>query len=85
MFVTLLVLLAILMLHRLGTILYNIFLHPLSKFPGSKLAAAGPYYEFYFDVIRDGTYLWEIERMHNIYGNIPPSPFSSTTYMFNVL
>ncbi|KAL2010760.1 hypothetical protein VTN00DRAFT_6567 [Thermoascus crustaceus] len=49
---------------------YNLYLHPLSKFPGPKLAAIGSFYEFYYDVIRDGTYLWGIEKMHRKYGPI---------------
>ena len=48
---------------------YNLYWHPLSRFPGPKLAAMGPFYEFYYDVIKDGTYLWEIEKMHQKYGN----------------
>ena len=39
---------------------YNVYLHPLSAFPGPKFAAAGPLYEFYYDVIRDGTYVTTI-------------------------
>ena len=48
--------------------LYNLYLHPLRKIPGPKLAAMWSCYEFYFDVIKDGTYLWEIRRMHAKYG-----------------
>ena len=48
--------------------IYTLHLHPLSKIPGPKLAALGRLYEFYYDVIKDGTYLWEIERMHRKYG-----------------
>lgn len=48
--------------------IYILYLHPLSKFPGPKLAAIGSLYEFYYDVIKDGQYLWEIERMHRRYG-----------------
>ena len=47
---------------------YNLYLHPLRKIPGPKLAAMWSCYEFYFDVIKDGTYLWEIRRMHAKYG-----------------
>ncbi|KAJ4323564.1 hypothetical protein N0V84_004305 [Fusarium piperis] len=53
-------------------VIYNLFFHPLSKFPGPKIAAIGTYYEFYHDVIRDGTYLWRIEEMHRKYGNEHP-------------
>lgn len=48
--------------------LYNLYLHPLSKFPGPKLTAIGSLYEFYYDVIKDGQYIWQIERMHRKYG-----------------
>ncbi|UPK99637.1 hypothetical protein LCI18_010689 [Fusarium solani-melongenae] len=51
-------------------VIYNLFFHPLSKFPGPKIAAIGTYYEFYHDVIRDGTYLWRIEEMHRKYGPV---------------
>lgn len=47
---------------------YNLFLHPLSGFPGPKLAALGSEYEFYYDVIKDGRYLWKIKEMHRAYG-----------------
>ncbi|EXJ89684.1 hypothetical protein A1O3_02751 [Capronia epimyces CBS 606.96] len=49
---------------------YDLFLHPLRNFPGPKLAAVGSFYEFYYDVVKDGTYLWEIEKMHRKYGPI---------------
>nr|AVM39104.1 putative cytochrome P450 oxygenase [Trichoderma taxi] len=49
---------------------YNIYLHPLRKIPGPKLAVIGPYLEFYHEVLRDGQYLWEIEKMHEKYGPI---------------
>ncbi|CZR52405.1 related to cytochrome P450 CYP3/CYP5/CYP6/CYP9 subfamilies [Phialocephala subalpina] len=51
-------------------IVYDLHFHPLSKFPGLKLAAIGSFLEFYYDVIKDGTYLWEIEKMHQKYGPI---------------
>lgn len=47
---------------------YNFYLHPLSRFPGPKLAAVGSLYEFWFDVVKDGRYLWEIAKMHDEYG-----------------
>jgi hypothetical protein len=48
--------------------IYHLYFHPLSKFPGPKIAAATFLYEFYYDVIKSGMYLWEIERMHEKYG-----------------
>ncbi|KAK5166034.1 uncharacterized protein LTR77_008295 [Saxophila tyrrhenica] len=53
--------------YALGRCLYILFFHPLSGFPGPKFAAIG-LSELYYDVLKDGTYLWEIERMHKKYG-----------------
>ncbi|KAJ6019622.1 hypothetical protein N7522_001689 [Penicillium canescens] len=49
---------------------YHLYFHPLSKFPGPKIAAATFLYEFYYDIIKSGMYIWEIERMHEKYGPI---------------
>ena len=48
--------------------IWRLYLSPLSKFPGPKIAALTLWYEFYYDVVKQGMYLWEIERLHNIYG-----------------
>ncbi|KZL87543.1 cytochrome p450 oxidoreductase [Colletotrichum incanum] len=51
--------------------LYNASpLHPLSKIPGPKLAAASYLYEFWFDFVKKGRYTHEIRRMHEVYGPI---------------
>ncbi|EEQ34237.1 benzoate 4-monooxygenase cytochrome P450 [Microsporum canis CBS 113480] len=50
--------------------IYRLYFHPLSKFPGPKIAAIGRFYEFYFNVIKGGMYIWEIQRMHEKYGPI---------------
>ncbi|CAD6587386.1 MAG: hypothetical protein ASARMPREDX12_002831 [Alectoria sarmentosa] len=38
--------------------------------PGPKLAAATGWYEFYYDCLLAGKYIFEIERMHEVYGSI---------------
>lgn len=49
--------------------LYNISpLHPLSRFPGPKLAAMTIAYEGWYDMIKVGRYTREIRKMHDKYG-----------------
>jgi hypothetical protein len=43
-------------------------MHPLSRIPGPKLAAATYLPEFYYDVIKFGRYTNQIREMHEIYG-----------------
>jgi hypothetical protein len=55
--------------YRVLLALYNVSpLHPLSKFPGPKLAAASYLYEAWFDLVKVGRYSWEIKEMHKRYG-----------------
>ncbi|PKY05790.1 benzoate 4-monooxygenase cytochrome P450 [Aspergillus campestris IBT 28561] len=50
--------------------IYRLYLHPLSKIPGPKLAAVTRLPEFYYDVVRGGKYLWQVEKMHKKYGPV---------------
>ena len=47
---------------------YRLCLSPIAHFPGPKLAALTLWYEFYFDVVKRGSYVWKIQKMHETYG-----------------
>ena len=68
---------SMIVIHCLSKRLCNLHLHPLRRFPGPKLAAIGSMCEIYYGVVKDGTYLWEMERMHREYGWTPRFPRSS--------
>ncbi|KAL4757590.1 cytochrome P450 [Aspergillus foveolatus] len=51
-------------------IIYRLYFHPLVGFPGPKLAAATRWYEFYYDVIQQGKYVYKVDQMHEKYGPI---------------
>ncbi len=52
----------------LSLVIRRLFFSPIAKFPGPRLAAVTSWYELYYDVVKKGKYLFEIEKMHNMYG-----------------
>ena len=51
-------------------IIYNLYFSPISHIPGPKLAAATWWYEYYYDVITYGRYIFKIRSLHEKYGPI---------------
>ena len=53
-----------------GIVLYRLFLSPLRKFPGPKLAAATQWYETYYEMFYKGGGMFtkHIKRLHDQYG-----------------
>lgn len=54
--------------YSVGLVVYRLFFHPLRHFPGSKIAAATLWYDFYYDCVKRGTQIWQIEKLHKQYG-----------------
>lgn len=63
-----LILVASLPLYFVSLALYRLYLHPLAKFPGPKLAAVTRRYEAYYDVVKSGAYMFKIGELHEKYG-----------------
>lgn len=58
-------------LYSFGLMAYRLFFSPLAGFPGSRIAAATHFYEFYYDWWCQGKHIYQIEKMHQKYGVEP--------------
>jgi hypothetical protein len=63
-----------LLLYLVCLAIYRLYLSPIAKFPGPKLAALSLWYEFYHDVVRGGQYCFKISELHDQYGTTTPLP-----------
>ncbi|KAI1089144.1 cytochrome P450 [Rostrohypoxylon terebratum] len=57
-------------LYYVTVALYRLYLHPLARFPGPKLAAVTRWYEGYYDLYQPGQYTFKIAELHKQYGPI---------------
>lgn len=64
--------------------LQRLYFHPLSRFPGPRLAAISRSYEFYYDVIMDGIFVKQFPELHKIYG-IAFLPACQNTYFVSLI
>ena len=51
-----------------GLAVYRLLLSPIAGFPGPKIAALTSWYEFYHDYWCLGSYVFQIEKMHQDHG-----------------
>lgn len=61
-------LLIVLLLYGTILMVYRLYLSPLASFPGPRLAAATEWYEFYYQLVRDGQWGDQVRRLHERYG-----------------
>ncbi|KAL9056961.1 MAG: hypothetical protein Q9162_002627 [Coniocarpon cinnabarinum] len=59
-----------LVIYTAGLYIYRIYLSPLSKIPGPRLAAASLFFEGYYDIVKNGRFPWKIHEMHEKYGPV---------------
>jgi hypothetical protein len=59
---------ATVVLYYVTLALYRLYLHPLARFPGPKLAAVTRLYEGYYDIYHSGQYTFKISELHKQYG-----------------
>lgn len=60
----------LLFFYCLGAAIYRLYLSPLASIPGPKLAALSTWYNWYYDMVLGGQYVWRVEEMHRQYGPI---------------
>lgn len=54
--------------YLIGLAIYRLYLSPIAKFPGPKLAALSRWYEIYYEVILKGQFTFHIQELHKRYG-----------------
>lgn len=62
------ILVAISFVYFVALVSYRLCLHPLSKYPGPKLAAVSCLYRAYHQTWRDGRLVEQLTHLHEVYG-----------------
>ncbi|KAI1318724.1 cytochrome P450 [Xylariaceae sp. FL0255] len=58
-------------LYYITDAIYKLYYHPLSRYPGSAIAAvASSWYEWFWNYYQNGRLLFELERLHRIHGPV---------------
>ncbi|KAF3045052.1 hypothetical protein E8E12_006351 [Didymella heteroderae] len=64
------VLAAALLTYAVALVIYRLYLHPLARFPGPRIAAVTSWYEGYYEIVKNGQYSRKISKLHDEYGPI---------------
>lgn len=68
-----------------AVVLYRLLFHPLHTFPGPVIAALTDWYEGYFNIVKGGAFITELERLHKVYGKLGGPPISSLAHLNNFI
>jgi hypothetical protein len=60
--------LALVVFYFISLVIYRCYLHPLAGIPGPKIAAATGLTEMWYDIVKGGQYVFQIEKWHAQYG-----------------
>ncbi|KAK3951944.1 cytochrome P450 [Pseudoneurospora amorphoporcata] len=60
----------LLVLYTIYVAIYRLYLSPLASIPGPRLAALTQWYEFYYDIILPGQFVFKTVELHKKYGPI---------------
>lgn len=63
--------LAALVAYTVATLAYNVYRHPLAKFPGPPLAGATVYWKAYVECIANRSFCHYLAELHAQYGELP--------------
>jgi len=55
-------------LYCIYVVFSRIYFSPIASFPDPRLAASTFAYEFYYDFVKPGQYMWKIQALHEQYG-----------------
>jgi cytochrome P450 len=61
---------SIIIIYAIALVIHRLYLSPIAHFPGPKLAAATWSYQFYYDVVLQGKYMFKIKQLHDKYGPV---------------
>jgi len=68
MFATVWLALCLILVYIAAFSIYRLYLNPLAKIPGPKIAALTGFYEVYYDLCQEGRFPWKLKELHEQYG-----------------